>query len=149
MHNAQRITPRVILFTIVTFTTPVTAAIYQCQQHGQTVFSDRPCGSDARVIDVSPVRTGGRLDQGSDVEFYQPPQRRPAPDSGCPAGYIQSSDLRRMRVQAHVHEGMSEAQVRYILGDPERQDGQWWVYERRGEETGRYRFRQGCLSSWR
>lgn len=149
MHNALRITRRVILLTVASFTTPATAAIYQCQQQGQTVFSDSPCGSNARVIEVNPVRTGGRLDQGSDVEFYQPPERRQAPANECPAGYIQSSELRRMRVQERVQEGMSEAQVRYILGDPERRDGQWWVYERRGEETGRYRFRLGCLSSWR
>lgn len=150
MHDRYRATA-VALAVAMTVTTPAAAAIYQCQRQGQPVFSDTPCGNDARAIEVEPVRTGGRLDQGTQVEFYQPPARdtTPSTTSGCPAGYIQSSVLRRMRVQERVQEGMSEAQVRYILGDPARQEGQWWVYEHRGEETGRYRFRQGCLASWR
>lgn len=160
MQHPQRMPLWAILSTIMTatmttaammtVTTPVAAAIYHCQQQGRAVFSDTPCGGDARVVEVDPVRTGGRLDQGSDAQFYQPPARRqPGTSGGCPAGYIQSSDLRRMRVEKRVQEGLSEDQVRYILGDPERRDGQWWVYQRRGQETGRYRFRRGCLSTWR
>lgn len=150
MHRFQRATIAVALSFIVT-SPAAQAAIYQCQNQGLTVFSDHPCGDDARTVDVDPVQTGGRLDQGTHVEFYQPPTRTktPASTTGCPAGYIQSSDLRRLRVQDRVREGMSEAQVRYILGDPARLDGQWWVYEHRGEESGRYRFRNGCLTSWR
>lgn len=151
MHLKTRATATVAFAMMMAITPTALATIYQCQAQGHTVFSDTPCGDNARTIEVDPVRTGGRLDQGTQVDFYQPPARadRSSANTGCPAGYIQSSDLRRFRVQKRIQEGMSEAQVRYILGDPERQDGQWWVYERRGEETGRYHFRGGCLIRWR
>ncbi|GAA3583410.1 MAG: DUF4124 domain-containing protein [Pseudomonadales bacterium] len=126
------------------------AAIYRCSQNGHTVFADRPCGDNTETVAVDPVTTGGRLDTGTDVEFYQPPEtsrRQQAP--GCPVGYLQSTELRRLRVQSRVRAGMSEDQVRYILGDPAQRAGQWWVYRRKGEETGRYRFRNGCLDKWR
>ncbi|NWO07237.1 MAG: DUF4124 domain-containing protein [Alteromonadaceae bacterium] len=36
------------------------AAVYQCDRDGQTVFSDQPCGSDAKRIHVkAPARMGG------------------------------------------------------------------------------------------
>ncbi|WP_144822409.1 DUF4124 domain-containing protein [Marinobacter piscensis] len=36
------------------------AAVYQCESDGQTIFSDQPCGSDAKRIHVkAPVRMGG------------------------------------------------------------------------------------------
>ncbi|MDX1456565.1 MAG: hypothetical protein R3276_03195 [Marinobacter sp.] len=130
---------------------PSTAAIYRCQHNDLTVFADHPCGDDADTVTVEPVQTGGRLDTGTRVEFYRPPEQRPDTRSstGCPAGYIQSSELRRMRVRKQVQEGLSQEQVRYIMGDPDHRNGQWWVYERQGRETGRFRFRQGCLVQWR
>ncbi|MDX1757366.1 MAG: hypothetical protein R3175_15015 [Marinobacter sp.] len=130
---------------------PTMAAIYRCDVNGQAVFADSPCGDNAETVDVEPLRTGGRLDTGTQVEFYRPPRREVNTTSptGCPAGYIQSSELRRMRVRRRVREGLSADQVRYILGDPDRRDGQWWVYEHQGEEIGRYRIRQGCLARWR
>ena len=35
------------------------AAVYQCEVNGQTVFSDRPCGNDAKEIDVTPPARSG------------------------------------------------------------------------------------------
>lgn len=145
---------RLALATLaLVLSSPTIAAIYRCQVDDQTVFSDSPCGDDAETVNVAPVQTGGRLDTGTDVEFYRAPQsssraRRSNTVPGCPAGYIQSTELRRMRARQQVREGLSADQVRYILGDPERYDGQWWVYERRGEVTGRYRIRGGCLDKW-
>ncbi|MDX1800931.1 MAG: hypothetical protein R3303_08400, partial [Marinobacter sp.] len=74
---------------------------------------------------------------------------RKSPDTDCNAGYIQSTELRSLRVRHRVREGMSAQQVRYVLGDPDHQDGQWWVYTHRGEETARYLLRRGCLVRWR
>ena len=35
------------------------AAIYQCKVNGQTIFSDQPCGNNAKEIEVrAPARTG-------------------------------------------------------------------------------------------
>lgn len=153
---------RLALATLaLTLSCPTIAAIYRCEVNGQAVFSDSPCGDDAETVDVAPIQTGGRLDTGTDVEFYRPAEqaRRPGStggshspggntDTGCPVGYIQSTELRRMRVRAQVRLGLSADQLRYILGDPSHHDGQWWVYERKGEETGRYRIRGGCLDKW-
>lgn len=35
------------------------AAVYQCKVNGQTVFSDQPCGDDAKEIDVKPPARNG------------------------------------------------------------------------------------------
>lgn len=130
----------------------VSAEIYQCHQaNGQVVFSDSACADDARVITVDPVTTGGRLDTGTDVKTWQPKASHSHrhPSTGCDRGYIQSTQLRTLRVRRQVEVGMSSKQVRYVLGDPDHHDGQWWVYERKGKETGRYRMRRGCLVSYR
>lgn len=130
--------------------TPANAEIYRCQQAHQTVFSDSPCGSNAETVTVNPTLTGGRLDTGTDVEFWQAPAANSSkPSGGCSGGYIQSTELRTLRVKQQVREGMTEKQVRYILGAPDHRDGQWWVYLRKGEETGRYQIRGGCLNQWR
>ncbi len=126
------------------------ADIYRCERAHQTVFSDSPCGQNALTITVDPAHTGGRLDTGTDVTFWQPPERATrSQQPGCQAGYIQSTELRRLRVKQRVREGMTAKQVRYILGSPDSHDGQWWVYRRKGEETGRYLMRNGCLARWR
>lgn len=127
------------------------SAIYHCQKDGQDVFSDRPCGEAAIRMTVNPTTIGGRLDTGTDIEFWEPPDEPEESGSmtGCPAGYIQSTQLRRLRARNRVSEGMSPEQVRYILGAPDHRSGQWWVYVSRGEETGRYRFEEGCLDRWR
>ncbi len=129
---------------------PASAEIYRCQQAHQTVFSDSPCGSNAETVTVNPTLIGGQLDTGTDVKFWQAPARKSSkPSNGCSGGYIQSTELRHLRVKQQVREGMTEKQVRYILGVPDHRDGQWWVYRRKGEETGRYRMREGCLDRWR
>ncbi|WP_111497069.1 DUF4124 domain-containing protein [Marinobacter bohaiensis] len=131
---------------------PVAAEIYRCQNDaGQVVFSDAACADNAQTIEVHPVTTGGRLDTGTDVETWQPEpaSQRSGRDDGCDQGYIQSTRLRTLRARRQVSTGMSAEQVRYILGDPDRRDGHWWIYTHRGEETGRYRMKDGCLASWR
>ena len=142
------------VFTVLALTllaSQASGAIYRCEADHQTVFSDSPCGEDAVPVAVDPVRTGGRLDTGTGFrhESGSPGKARSPSGSGCDAGYIQSTELRRLRVKQQVRAGMSAQQVRYVLGAPARRAGQWWVYERRGEETGRYLIRAGCLVKWR
>ncbi len=151
MRSHTPVTAVAVICCLLMLPTDASATIYRCLQGGHTVFADHPCGADAATVTVAPVVTGGRLDTGTRVEFYQPPPRATDNHSptGCPAGYIQSSELRRLRVRRQVQTGLSADQVRYILGDPDHHDGQWWVYQRQGRETGRYLFRDGCLSRWR
>ena len=52
---------RRILF-VLAITAPAIShgAVYQCKTNGQTVFSDRPCGDDAKEIEVkAPASNGG------------------------------------------------------------------------------------------
>lgn len=142
---------RLILAFSVLFQGTAQAAIYRCERAHQTVFSDTPCGTNAHTITVSPIQLGGRLDTGTHVTFWKPPAHnsRESTDTDCDAGYIQSTELRSRRVRHQVREGMSARQVRYILGDPDQQDGQWWVYKHQGVETARYLMRRGCLVRWR
>ncbi|BES73648.1 hypothetical protein RE428_46660 [Marinobacter nanhaiticus D15-8W] len=139
------------LIVAMSFSTAVSADIFQCRQaNGQMVFSDRACADNARIVTVDPVVTGGRLDTGTDVETWQPASReRRREPKGCDQGYIQSTQLRTFRARRQVQAGMSAKQVRYILGEPDVRDGQWWVYEHKGEETGRYKIVGGCLDKWR
>lgn len=142
---------QIALIVAMSFSTAVSADIFQCRQaNGQMVFSDRACADNARIVTVDPVLTGGRLDTGTDVETWQPAsrERRREPE-GCDQGYIQSTQLRTFRARRQVQAGMSAEQVRYILGEPDVRDGQWWVYEHKGEETGRYKIVSGCLDKWR
>lgn len=125
----------------------VSAQIFQCEQaNGQVEFSDTACSPDAQIITVDPARIGGRFDTGTDVKLWQPPERTASREYACPQGYINSTKMRTFRVRKQVRQGMSSKQVRYILGDPDQQQGLWWIYEHKGEETGRYEIKNGCLA---
>lgn len=143
--------PHIALIFAMSFSTAVSAEIFQCRQaNGQMVFSDHACADDARIVKVDPVITGGRLDTGTDVKTWQPKRRKTTRKAkGCDQGYIQSTQLRTFRARRQVQAGMSAKQVRYVLGDPDTQAGQWWIYEHKGEEIGRYKMVGGCLAKWR
>ncbi|MEQ6884974.1 DUF4124 domain-containing protein [Salicola sp. Rm-C-2C1-2] len=51
---------------------PAPAEIYRCDQDGETVFSDSPCGSDAEKLeDVSAPKPGGDMGSGINEELQQ------------------------------------------------------------------------------
>lgn len=51
---------RAILLAVVSAVClPAHAQVYKCQEGGKTVFSDRPCGAGAKVIDASPATGEG------------------------------------------------------------------------------------------
>lgn len=50
---------RALFVFVLTVPDVSNGAIYQCKVDGQTVFSDKPCGSDAKEIEVrAPARSG-------------------------------------------------------------------------------------------
>lgn len=66
---------------ILTLTAPALSygAVYQCKVNGQMTFSDRPCGDNAKKIDVRPApKVGGDMGAGSAGEFleYRDEKRR-------------------------------------------------------------------------
>ncbi|XOZ34218.1 hypothetical protein ACMDCT_03010 [Halomonadaceae bacterium KBTZ08] len=51
---------------------PAPAEIYRCDQGGETVFSDSPCGDDAEKLeDVSAPKPGGDMGAGINEELQQ------------------------------------------------------------------------------
>ena len=52
-----------LVTTLIAAALPVQAQVFKCQEGGKTVFSDRPCGAGARVIDATPATGDG--DQSS------------------------------------------------------------------------------------
>ncbi|OEY66790.1 DUF4124 domain-containing protein [Marinobacter sp. X15-166B] len=47
------------------------SAVYQCKVNGQTVFSDQPCGNDAKKIEIkAPTTQGGASMAGDGVQDF-------------------------------------------------------------------------------
>lgn len=141
----------VTLLTLISaFATPSAAEIYQCSQGGQTLFSDSPCGSDAKEIQVDPITVGGQLDTGTDVEFYDAPERkRASQNNDCP--FINSTDLRRLTIQNKIVRGMKPADVRKSWGSPSSiRTGSrtQWAYHYPDYSANYVYFENGCVSDW-
>ncbi|WP_159098078.1 DUF4124 domain-containing protein [Parazoarcus communis] len=56
-----------MFFMSLAVTIPVHAQVYKCQEGGKTVFADRPCSPDSKVIDVRPAR--GEFDPKAAAEL--------------------------------------------------------------------------------
>ncbi|MFP3979177.1 DUF4124 domain-containing protein [Marinobacter sp. KMM 10035] len=126
-------------------------AVYQCTANGQTVFSDQPCGDDAKELDHKPAPAiGGRFDTGTDVEFYKPPARQnSSSEESCP--YINSTELRRLTIQNKITRGMKPADVRRSWGSPSSiSTGRrtQWAYHYTGGSSSYVYFENGCVVNW-
>jgi|GEM_PF-3275002 len=128
--------------------------VYRCESGGNVAFSDTPCSPEAEKISVQADKLGSTLDRGipaddpetiatSDPERQETEEK--SEEEGCPAGYIQSTELRRLKVAEEVRIGMSEEQVRYVLGSPTRISNGWWYYSLGKIPSLRFRFVEGCL----
>lgn len=60
---------------------PAGAAVYKCVKDGKPVFSDRPCGEDAKEIQVKPAPPGGLTGMARGYI----PQLLPTPAASAPA----------------------------------------------------------------
>lgn len=127
------------------------AAIYKCDIDGQPVFSDSPCGEDAREIDHEPAPAiGGRFDTGTDAEFYKPEKRTSKSSSdSCP--YIDSTRMRRLIVQNKITRGMRSADVRRSWGAPSSVNTgrtTQWAYHYPDYSSSYVYFKNGCVTNW-
>lgn len=67
----------IILLIALSAPAIVNAAVYQCKVNGQTVFSDQPCGDDAREIEVrAPARNGSGMVNSGTMEFLEHRDRK-------------------------------------------------------------------------
>lgn len=126
--------------------------VYRCLINGTVTYADHPCGQDAQKLDLPDNRIGGRFDLNLPPvkpETTPPPKKTtPTKPKGCPVGYLSSTELNRLRIDQTVYPGMSEEQVREILGPPDHinKAGQW-VYMYQYWVTARYLFVDGCLKA--
>lgn len=151
-----RILPLTALLLVLLMTGSARAAstpVYRCSVNGTVTFADHPCGNDAQKLKLPNNHIGGRFDLNlppapPNPEKDQPPKRKPKKSKGCPAGYLNSTELNSLRIDHKVYPGMSKEQVREILGPPDHinKDGQW-VYMYQYWVTGRYLFVNGCLKA--
>ncbi len=124
--------------------------VYRCMIRGTVTYSGHPCGPDAQRINVPDNHIGGRFDSNLSPPEPRPPAAPQPPrqqsTGECPAGYIDSTELNSLRIDRKVYPGMSEEQVRAILGPPDHINREgWWVYMYQYWVTGRYLFIDGCL----
>lgn len=100
---------RTLLFIALTIPALSNAAVYQCKVNGQTVFSDQPCGNDAKEIEVKgPARSGGGSMVGEGGKQFLEGRDRKAKVERIDR---QISDLERQRERAK--QNMDAALVRY------------------------------------
>lgn len=143
---------RILLAGLLASTTAANAAVYQCDNNGQPVFSDVPCGDNAKEIDHEPAPAiGGRFDTGTDAEFYEP-EKKAKKASSDPCPYINSTRMRRLQVQNKITRGMKPADVRRSWGAPSSVNtggnSIQWAYHYPGGSSNYVYFRNGCVSDW-
>lgn len=84
------------------------AAVYQCKVNGQTVFSDQPCGDDAKEINIKPpARNGSGMVSDGARDFLEHRDRKAKIERI-------SRDIDRLeREKAQVRRKMDDALDRY------------------------------------
>ncbi|HET8799616.1 MAG TPA: DUF4124 domain-containing protein [Marinobacter sp.] len=144
----------VIISTVLLLALSVnaSAAVYKCTVDGQAVFSDEPCGEDAKKLDHEPAPLiGGQFDTGTNIEFYEPEeQSNESASDPCP--YINSTRMRRLQIQNKITRGMKPTDVRRSWGSPSSistgGSSTQWAYHYPGGSANYVYFAHGCVSDW-
>jgi len=85
------------------------AAVYQCTVDGHTVFSDKPCGADAREIEVRAPEVSGSGPMVSDQAKRFLQQR----DKQAKVRQVDRAIERQEERKAAARDAMDEALIRY------------------------------------
>lgn len=133
----------------------VSAAVYQCDNQGETVFSDTPCGDNAVEITVDPFHIGGSFDaaiQPPSQPFTPEPPAPPAAVNNQECPYINTTRLRRYIVEKKVAHGMKPNDVERAWGRPtsivRSSRGQRWAYHHSDVARDYVYFENGCVVDW-
>lgn len=99
---------RIILLIALTASALGHAAVYQCKVNGQTVFSDQPCGDDAKEINIKPpARNGSGMVSDGARDFLEHRDRKAKTERI-------GRDIERLeREKTQVRKKMDEALDRY------------------------------------
>ncbi len=144
---------------------PVEAGVYKCVVEGQTVFSQIPCGNDARRMDILPGPVPPPRDSGAAVESfaddpllleYRARQKAMVEAQGAAAAAHEAERAERRRVKDAVKDGrivagMGPDDVKRVLGEPQEikrarsasSASETWYYRKRAKTTRYVRFRDG------
>ncbi len=145
-----------LMLTLSVLAVPAQAQVFRCEQDGNTVFSDQPCGEDAESVELRDNRIGGSFNQNLPAQEPPDPEEQeeesePEEEAGT-CRFINSTDLRRYLVREQVVQGMTREHVRRAFGNPPEtytSPQEVWIYQTRYygalyELTYVY-FRDGCV----
>ncbi|MGF2734354.1 DUF4124 domain-containing protein [Marinobacter sp. DUT-1] len=149
---------RALALTILLMALPgsALAEVYRCESNGSVTFSDQPCGSDARAIEIQDNRIGGSINQNlpepASRDSGLEDKKTELPEEASTCRFINSTDLRRYLVREQVVQGMTRDHVRRAFGNPPEvhtSPREVWIYQTRYygalyELTYVY-FRDGCV----
>lgn len=104
------------------------AELFRCQKEGTTVFSDKPCAADAETYDPKPIQVvpatkapdlAKQYDQRAAKETKDRDQANEAWNKEHQAKKQQEEITRNARIAGKVVAGMTQDQVRDMLGKPQ------------------------------
>jgi len=154
----------VAAFALILLPLVASAELYRCPKDGTTVFSDKPCSDDAqpympKPIQVVPATKVPDLAKQYDDRVSKEVKERNKADAAWSKDYEakkqQDETIRNARMAGKVVVGMTQQQVRDLLGDPQihsRNENknivrEGWTYKNRdGSRTIVY-FKDGIVSS--
>lgn len=137
---------------LLCFPAAVQAAVYQCDNRGEVIFSDTPCGDNAVEITVDPFHIGGSFDATVVPPSYTPIPHKspPAATDACP--YINTTRLRRYIVEKKVVHGMKPNDVERAWGRPtsiiRSSRGERWSYHHSDVARDYVYFENDCVVDW-
>lgn len=148
------------LAVLLALSAPTQAQVFRCSgAEGNAIFSDTPCGENAKAIQLRNNHIGGRFNQNlPNSEVVSPKQKEKNSEPSDDASeletcrFINSTDLRRYLIKNQVVEGMTREHVRSAFGNPPETYGgpqEVWIYQTRYygalyELTYVY-FKDGCV----
>jgi len=104
------------------------AELFRCQKDGTTVFSDKPCAADAQAYNPKPIQVmpatkapdlAKQYDQRMTQTTNDRDQAHEAWNKDHQAKKQQEEAIRDARIARKVVAGMSQQDVRSMLGDPQ------------------------------
>jgi hypothetical protein len=104
------------------------AEVFRCQKDGTTVFSDKPCATDAQAYTPKPIQVmpatkapdlAKQYDQRTAKETKARDKDNEAWNKDYQAKKQQEETIRDARVARKAVVGMSQQQVRDMLGNPQ------------------------------
>lgn len=129
---------RLLPFLLLLFAVPGptgAASIYRCEGPNGPTYADRPCGNGAEPVAPRPLTVVAAV-EASRAPIARSAARLPAVRRGPDADAI-----RRAMIRDRAAPGMSLAQLRFTLGEPDRvrvhatgaRRSETWTFERHGQ----------------